>query len=767
MSKTVALAIVTLLLGAAAPAAAQMSVEARTAQGASIPSALPLVSQSLRVSIDRQFAKTVLEQAYVNHTGGRLEGRALVRAGGGARVQGFAYWNGETKIVGEVFEKEAARQIYEETAGLRRDPGLLEEIGEGAFSFRVFPIEPNERKRVEVTLSQRLPRTGRTVEYRMPLGMPMGSATDAADIVVEIEDSRPLSHLRSPTHTLSVDALPSGRQRARAQSVGPASELVLQYDVDEKPFTVDAFVHRDPGEDAYLTLAMPTPADGIEASPQDVTLVLDHSGSMSGEPMAQARAAAVAVVERLSARDRVNVIAFDDRVDALYPTPRPVTTEVRKDAIGYIDRIREAGGTDIGKALEEALVAQTANDSGRPHVILFFTDGQSDARPVFAAAEKDHGDARVFTIGLGSGVNRPLLARLASMKRGRFTFIESADAIKPRVQLLFTQIQAPVLVGVRVTAEGAHLSSVYPKSIPDLSAGDELLLAARASGAGLVTLKITGRISGKPVTYQTSLVLPPEARRPWVGRLWAAARTDDLQEEIALHGETAELKKEVLDLALAYNFVTPYTSFLAVPESELPEAARSQIASMRAQKKAILVARPDAAALSRDEMPPGDPILTVRAPADARQVTAYFPFGLVKDLKWDARAGSWKTRFLVPTEVADGDYQTRVLVVHADGAQQMVTASYRIDSTAPDFEVETEPTAGGVRITVTTAGGAREVVVALTANPRRRVYLTRDAGGSTFTGVLRLSPGEYQARVVVADNARNESDDLITLTVGR
>ena len=628
MSKALCPTIFTLLLlGAAAPAAAQMTVEARAGDGVSAPGALPLVSQSLRVTIDHQFVKTVVEQAYLNRTRARLEGRALVRAGGSARVQGFAYWNGETKIVGEVFEKEAARQIYEETAGLRRDPGLLEELGEGAFSFRVFPIEPGERKRIEVTLSQRLVRTGSAVEYRLPLG-PV-----AADIVVDLQDGRPLSNLRSPTHTLAVDALPTGGRRVRAQSVGPATELVLQYEVDEKPFTVDAFVHRDPGEDAYLAIAMPTPTSGTEVSPKDVTLVLDHSGSMSGEPMAQARAAAAAVVERLSSRDRVNVIAFDDRVDVLYPSPRALTGDIRKEALGYIDRIHEAGGTDIGRALAEALAAQIPNDGARPHVVLFFTDGQSEAAPVFAAAEKDRGDAHVFTIGLGTGVNKPLLARLASMKRGRFTFIESADAIKTRVARLFTQIEAPVLVGVRVAAEGAHLSSIYPRSIPDLSAGDELVLAARASGSGPITLKVSGQIAGRPVTYQTTLVLPAEARRPWVGRLWAAARTDDLQEEIALHGETAELKKEVLELALAYNFVTQYTSFLAIPESELTEAARSQIASARAQRKASLAARPDAAALSRDEMPPGDPILTVRAPADARQVTAYFPFGLVKDLK--------------------------------------------------------------------------------------------------------------------------------------
>jgi Ca-activated chloride channel family protein len=751
-----------LVLAVGAPAAAQVSIEARTpAGGAAAPGALPLVAESLRISIDRQFAKTVLEQAYVNDSGARLEGRALVRAGGAARVQGFAYWNGETKIVGEVFEKETARRVYAETTGQLRDPALLEQVGEGAFAFRVFPIEPRERKRIEVTLGQRLPRHGARVEYRLPLGPVV------TDIALDLDDDRGVSNLTSPTHTLTVVELPNGVRRVRARAPAPTRELVVQYDVAEKPFSPSVAVHRDAGEDAYLSIAMPTAPARDDVSAKDVTLVLDHSGSMSGEPMAEARAAAAAVVERLKPQDRVNVIAFDDGVDLLYGAPRAVTDAVRREATAYIDRIREAGGTDLGRALSRALAAQVAGDAGRPRVVLFFTDGQSPAPPVFEAARKDPGDARVFTVGLGTGVDKPLLSRLAAEKRGRFTFIESADAIKPRVERLFSQIEAPVMVGVQVEVEGARLARVYPQTIPDLAAGDELVVAARASGTGPVTLKVKGLIGGRPVTYEKAFDLPAAARRPWVGRMWAAARTDDLQEQIALNGETIETRNEVVDLALAYNFVTPFTSFLAIPESELGPGAKRDVVSARERKQAILDARPDAAALSRDEMPPGDPVLTVAAPADARQVTAYFPFGLVKDLAWDQRTQTWKTRFLVPKEVPDGRYAAQVFIVRADGATEIVSAAYTIDSTAPDFEVEAEAVPGGVRVTVTTAEPAREVVVALVAGPRRRVALTRDADGTTFTGVLPLPPGPHELRVVVADAARNEAADTLTCTAGR
>src|SRR3989440_2404238 len=120
---------------------------------------LRAVSERVSIAIDHQYASTLLEQQFENVTDGQLEGRYLLRTAG-ASVEGFAYWNGEEKIVGEVFERQSARNLYNDVVGRKRDPGLLEQIGEGSFAFRVFPIEPHERKRIEIRFGQRLARVG-------------------------------------------------------------------------------------------------------------------------------------------------------------------------------------------------------------------------------------------------------------------------------------------------------------------------------------------------------------------------------------------------------------------------------------------------------------------------------------------------------------------------------------------------------------------------------------------------------------------------------
>src|SRR5207244_3556939 len=172
-------------------------------------------------------------------------------------------------------------------------------------------------------------------------------------------------------------------------------------------------------------------------------------------------------------------------------------------------------------------------------------------------------------------------------------------------------------------------------------------------------------------------------------------RIDDVLEEMALaRTPQPEFKNEVIELGLAYNLVTPYTSFLAVPERELNGSQAATLTDLRAQRARIVAAHSDAAALSRTSMPPGDPVLTVKAPKDALQVTAYFPFGLVRDLHWDGKLEKWVLRFLVPVGVPDGEYEATVLIVWRDGKVEVAKARYTIDSKEPDFEVEAHRVAG-------------------------------------------------------------------------
>jgi MYXO-CTERM domain-containing protein len=212
----------------------------------------------------------------------------------------------------------------------------------------------------------------------------------------------------------------------------------------------------------------------------------------------------------------------------------------------------------------------------------------------------------VFTVGFGADVNKSLLARLAARKRGRFTYISAASDIEREVSLLYRQIDAPVLVDVSLEASGGAISRVYPPTLPDLFVDDELRINGRLRASGPVTLTIKGKQAGRAFSRSVKLDGNGEIKRPWVARQWAGARVDDLLDEIELGGDRPEIQTEVVDLALAYNFATPFTAFLAIPASELDWQSAHTLAGARAYKAEILRRKPDAARVAGRGSPPAD-----------------------------------------------------------------------------------------------------------------------------------------------------------------
>lgn len=558
---------------------------------------LPLIGERVRAEIDGQHATTTYRQVFRNQTGSALEGRYTLRTELGARVTGFAYYIGEERVVGEVLERRAAREVYTEVTAVRRDPAILEQIADGEFAFDVFPINPGEDKRIEITFAEWLRRRNGVATYRIPLG--------AADSEVEILLNDPrVRDVRSPTHELDVEPHAGGVRVRTRRALDFSGELVLRYRLEERPWAISTFIHRDQGNPAFFVLSIAAP-QGLDDSiaPKDVTIVLDRSGSMSGDAIVHARRSAIDIIQRLGAEDRVNVIAFDDDVDPLFSNPRAADRETRASAMEFVSRLTPAGGTDLAFALRRAIEAQHEVSAGRPRVIVFLTDGQSEPAPVLALAEEDRTDVRVFTVGMGDGVNRALLSRLAAEKRGTFTFIQSASQIEEEVGHLYAQIARPLLVGVSLEVEGAVLSRTYPRTLPDLFADDEITISGRLRGEGPVRFLVHGRVGDRPIVLRAEASLPARVDRPWVGRRWAMSRVDDLLEEIQLKGEEPEIRAEVLSLALAYDFTTPYTAFLAIPERELTAIAAETLQRAREERANAQARHADAVAANAPAAP--------------------------------------------------------------------------------------------------------------------------------------------------------------------
>lgn len=189
------------------------------------------------------------------------------------------------------------------------------------------------------------------------------------------------------------------------------------------------------------------PSCGTTAStdPIYVSLVIDRSGSMAGQPLTEARNAASDFVDLMNlaeAGDAVSVIGFDDQAYQLLPFAQD-----RAEAVQAIQGITEGGGTNIAAALEQVVQqygAQSLPANVRRLVVLL-SDGQSDPSSAINIANqiKSQG-VRIVTIAFGDA-DRGTLAQIASAEEDYFETTESTELMD-----IYSGIAKPI-VGMTAT----------------------------------------------------------------------------------------------------------------------------------------------------------------------------------------------------------------------------------------------------------------------------------------------------------------------------
>jgi Ca-activated chloride channel homolog len=181
---------------------------------------------------------------------------------------------------------------------------------------------------------------------------------------------------------------------------------------------------------------------------------------------------------------------------------------------------------------------------------------------------------RVFCFGIGNDVNTHLLDRIASQTRAVSQYVAPDEDIEVKVSGFYSRIKDPVLsdLALSFSNPSIRVKQLMPGVLPDLFNGDMLVLFGRYAGSGASTVKITGTFNGKPRSFAADLSFPERSDdNPFIPRLWAARRVGWLLDEMRMHGETGELRDEVVRLARTFGIVTPYTAYLVMED----EASRN------------------------------------------------------------------------------------------------------------------------------------------------------------------------------------------------
>ena len=520
---------------------------------------------TVQVSFTGRVARVTVEEWFRNNGPVMDEGMYHFPLPGEAVFSSYSLWQGDQEMRGEAMDAAQARAIYEAIVRQKRDPALIELAGHGLIRARVFPIGPGETRKITLRYTQLLDRAGDAWRFRYVGDRHRNSAPRSFRL--EVDSAARFGDPFSATHQVQVTRRDDRLEVTLGDgSAGGDFELLLPL---ARGLIGLSLVPRHPvGEDGYfmLLLAPGAAADAV-ALRRDVVAVIDVSGSMSGEKIQQARSALIQLLGTLREGDRFRLVAFSSGVRRYAEAWTRANTDSRAAAIAWIRSLDAEGGTNIAGALTEAFSVSPAEEA--LGVVVFLTDGQpsqgeTDPERIAERAEQGRGRFRVFSFGIGDDVNTHLLDRLTERARGTTEYVRPGENLERAVSSLAAKVASPVLTDVAISGGSVELYDVQPGSLPDLFAGDEMVVFGRYRGAGSREQSVTvrGRRNGRQEEFTTTFADRENDGARYIEQLWAARKAGALSREIRLRGQTRELMDALKQLALRYGILTEYTSYL-------------------------------------------------------------------------------------------------------------------------------------------------------------------------------------------------------------
>lgn len=577
--------------------------------------ALPLLQTDVDAVISGMVADVTVIQAFANPFEHPIEAVYLFPLPDDAAVDAMTLRVGDRVIEGSIHEREEAKALYEQAKSEGRVAARLDQERPNIFTQHVANLLPGEVVEVEIHVVQPLeydeggyswdfplvvgpryvpsaadpnPRTGQLADLpaaREALDAPYTEERTGndVDIRVSLDAGVAVHDVTSPSHDLHVTRLDDRRAEVSLPSYEtiPNKDFVLRWTVAGEEPEVAVLADAHDGDGVFMLMIQP-PSDAAVTPdtviPKEMVFVVDTSCSMSGFPLDKAKDAMRLAIDEMNPSDRFLVMDFNDQVSSLAPRPLANTADNRSRGRRYVDSFHGSGGTRMLDGIEASL--DLPADPELLRTVLFLTDGYiGNEADILASIEQRLGArTRLFSLGIGSSVNRYLLDRMAQVGRGGVDVVLHAEDADDAVQRFYDRIRNPILTDLDVSIDGVPTSELTPDPLPDLFTGQPLVLLGRYQGGGTATVTVTGRTAAGPFEQVLTIELPKNAQdHPGLTSLWARRTIADL--ELRNHGGGDEaLTEEMTELALKHGIVTRRTSFVAIDtEITNPGGAQDQV----------------------------------------------------------------------------------------------------------------------------------------------------------------------------------------------
>jgi Ca-activated chloride channel family protein len=580
---------------------------------------------SLRARLAGMSQRVTIDQTFVNLEPRAIEAVYTFPLPENAAVCGFEVLTADRVLTGAIEEAEEATEKYEEAIAGGHGAFVMEQDRPDVFTVRVGNLKPRQAAMIRLTYVCPLERADRQIRVAFPTTIApryaTATATDPLDAAmdgdalnpphvlrvpyglsldVEIDLGRELLECTSPSHRIQPTANEASHPVVRfaggLEAMNRDVVLLLKMRKDEQPQITAA---AGPDGASYLAVTfVPEFAenDGMdEASPTQTVFVLDCSGSMMGESIAQAKAALELCLRSLNAGDTFNICRFGSQFELMASEPLPYTEQTLRQALQYVRESGDLGGTELHAPLEAIL--RTPARAGTLRQIILLTDGQVTNEPaIVELCRKHRATNRIFSFGIGAASSTFLVKGVARATGGAAEFITAGERIDDKVLRTFARLCTPLISDIQIDWDGAEAQTLA--EIPPIFDGDLLTLFARCPGRLPRQVTLSCRVGDRPLSWSVpvpadaaaaasspSAVVPGEGAS-LISTMWARRTIQSLEE---VNGPAVRARKrrctreqeQLIQISKQFSILCSLTTFIAIEHRTEAERNEGQPALRR------------------------------------------------------------------------------------------------------------------------------------------------------------------------------------------
>lgn len=516
-------------------------------------------------------AEVEVEQSYQNPRDTNIETVYTFPLPFGAVLLGLEVEIAGKKLAGKVVEKKEAERRYEDAVTDGNSAVMLEEAGPGLYTASLGNLMAKESAVIRYRYGLLLNWQGDRLRFLLPTTIaPRYGDAEAAglqphqtpessltveyplELIVDVEGELASAAIACPTHPIAMERTDTGLRVRLDKKAFLDRDFVLTL-ASDKVRSSCVVVPDGAGHVALASLRIP-PIPELERQPLALKLVIDCSGSMAGTSIAQARKAALAILDQLRPGDSFNVTLFGSEFKHFFPKMVPASARYITEAWNQIEQMdADLGGTEMEKALEAVFNLKGGEDTSG--TVLLITDGEIQEHQKLVRRAEQSGQ-RVFVVGVGTSVAETFLRNLANATHGACELVAPQEGMSEFVLSQFHRMRQRRVGKLQLRWP---VAPQWQTALPDSAfAGDTVHVFAGFGQApsGRVQFSIDG-------STEVDVAMNP-LENDEIPRIAAARRLNEASESDARR------------LAVQYQLLSRWTNFLVVAEradmaEELPE----------------------------------------------------------------------------------------------------------------------------------------------------------------------------------------------------